>query len=64
MAVEPKEWVKTCHRSNKKKSGGIFVYIDCDTLRFCGLPTDKPLLVKRYPTVEGKVILKFKVQDE
>ena len=62
MVVETKEWVKVHHRSSKNESGGIFVYIDCDTLRFSGIPIDKPLMVKRYPTSEGKIILKFKVQ--
>lgn len=64
MALEPKEWVKAHHRSNKNVSSGVFVYIDSETLRFSNIPTDKPLLVKRYPTSEGKIILKFKVQDK
>lgn len=61
MTNEVKEWAKTYRRSYKKKSGGVFVYVDSETLRFSGLPNDKQLLVKRYPTKEGKVILKFKV---
>ena len=63
MAVESKEWVKVHHRLGKKKSGGVFVYIDSDTLRFSGIPIDKELEVKRYPTSEGKVILKFRVKQ-
>ncbi len=63
MVQESKEWVKTSHRSSKTKSGGVFVYVDSDTLRFSGLPTDKPLLVKRHPTKHGKVILQFKVKE-
>ena len=63
MAVESKEWTNAHHRSGKNKSGGVFVYVDSDTLRFSGIPTDKPLLVRRYPTKEGKVILQFKVKQ-
>ena len=62
MAVESKEWIIAHHRSKKKKSGGVFVYVDSDTLRFSGIPIDKELEVKRYPTREGKVILKFRVK--
>lgn len=63
MVVESKEWVKTHHRSKNTKSGGVFVYIDSDTLRFSGLPTDKELLARRYPTRNGKVIIQFKVKQ-
>ena len=61
MVNEAKEWVKTAHRSSKTKSGGIFVYIDSETLKDAGIPTDKELIAKRYPTKKGTVILKFKV---
>ena len=61
MAVESKEWVKVYHRTTKNKSGGVFVYVDSDTLRFSGIPLDQELEVKRYPTKEGKVILQFRV---
>lgn len=63
MAIEPKEWVKVHHRSGKKKSGGVFVYIDSDTLRFSGIPTDQELEVKRYHTEKGKIILQFRVKQ-
>lgn len=63
MVVEAKEWVKVHHRSNKTKSGGVFVYVDSETLRFSGLPTDKPLEVKRFPTRKKKVILQFRVKE-
>jgi len=63
MACEPKEWIKTTHRSGKNKSGGIFVYIDSQTLEFSGLPTDKPLVAKRYPSKNNTVIIKLKVKE-
>ena len=63
MVVESKEWIKTCYRSKKTKSGGVFVYIDSDTLRFSGLPTDKELIARRYPTRNKKVIIQFKVKE-
>ena len=64
MASESKEWVNAHHRSYNSKSGGVFVYVDSVTLRFSGIPIDKPLQVKRYPTKEGKVILKFRVKKD
>lgn len=60
MTIEANEWVKTYRRSYKLKTGGVFVYVDSETLRMSGLSNDKPLMVKRYPTKEKKVILKFK----
>lgn len=62
MVIEQKEWIKTYHRSYKNKTGGIFVYIDSQTLLDSGLPIDKPLICKRYPTKTGKIILKLKVE--
>ena len=63
MVIESKEWVKVYHRTTKNKSGGVFVYVDSDTLRFSGIPTDQELEVKRYHTEKGKVILQFRVKQ-
>jgi len=60
MAMESKEWVNVTHRSYKRKSGGVFVYIDSVTLVNANVSTTEELQVKRYPSKEGTVILRFR----
>jgi len=60
MGQESKEWVNVSRKLRKSESGGVFVYVDSETLRFSGITGVGKLEMKRQSLNNGKVLLHFR----